>query len=108
MLEKVGTVDLQFYLLVLPLSFFYWIKLIFKTCNYMNKKALQGVLCAFPLGIMYVLYVLYVLYASLWSIFIGWNMNKYTVTATKKAGTTYEGMMTTKEPRVANGLIAIA
>lgn len=74
----------------------------------MNKKALQGVLCAFPLGIMYVLYVLYVLYASLWSIFIGWNMNKYTVTATKKAGTTYEGMMTTKEPRVANGLIAIA
>lgn len=41
-------------------------------------------------------------------VFIGWNMKKYTVTATKKDGTTYEGMMTTKEPRVTNGLIAIA
>lgn len=28
--------------------------------------------------------------------------------ATKKDGTTYEGMMTTKEPRVTNGLIGIA
>lgn len=35
-------------------------------------------------------------------------MKKYTVTATKKDGTTYEGLMTTKEPRVTNGLIAIA
>ncbi|EMF4673489.1 hypothetical protein L3033_003855 [Providencia stuartii] len=35
-------------------------------------------------------------------------MKKYTVTATKKDGTTYEGMMTTKEPRVTNGLIGIA
>lgn len=34
-------------------------------------------------------------------------MKKYTVT-TKKDGTTYEGLMTTKEPRVTNGLIAIA
>ncbi|EPY9585745.1 hypothetical protein ACXH2C_003699 [Proteus mirabilis] len=35
-------------------------------------------------------------------------MNKYHVIATKKDGTTYEGMMTTKEPRVTNGLIGIA
>ncbi|MBI6529065.1 hypothetical protein JEP40_08050 [Proteus vulgaris] len=33
---------------------------------------------------------------------------KYQVIATKKDGTTYEGMMTTKEPRVTNGLIGIA
>lgn len=32
---------------------------------------------------------------------------KYHVIATKKDGTTYEGMMTTKEPRVTNGLIGI-
>ncbi|MEX6162091.1 hypothetical protein AB6G16_10790 [Proteus mirabilis] len=35
-------------------------------------------------------------------------VNKYHVIATKKDGTTYEGMMTTKEPRVTNGLIGIA
>ncbi|MDM3582842.1 MULTISPECIES: hypothetical protein [Proteus] len=35
-------------------------------------------------------------------------MNKYHVIATKKDGTTYEGVMTTKEPRVTNGLIGIA
>ncbi|MEZ2709474.1 hypothetical protein [Proteus mirabilis] len=35
-------------------------------------------------------------------------MNKYHVIATKKDGTTYEGVMTTKEPRVTNGLICIA
>lgn len=35
-------------------------------------------------------------------------MNKYHVIATKKDGTTYEGMMTTKEPWVTNGLIGIA
>ncbi|HIE6169500.1 TPA: hypothetical protein ACXN03_000731 [Proteus mirabilis] len=35
-------------------------------------------------------------------------MNKYHVIATKKDGTTYEGMMTTKEPCVTNGLIGIA
>ena len=33
---------------------------------------------------------------------------KYEVTATKKDGTTYHGLMTTKEPRVTNGLIGIA
>lgn len=33
---------------------------------------------------------------------------KYQVIATKKDGTTYEGMMTTKESRVTNGLIGIA
>ncbi|WP_439652303.1 hypothetical protein [Proteus mirabilis] len=43
------------------------------------------------------------------AFFIGWNMTeKYHVIATKKDGTTYEGMMTTKEPRVTNGLIGIA
>lgn len=35
-------------------------------------------------------------------------MSKYSVIATKKDGTTYEGEMTTKEPRTTNGLIAIA
>ncbi|MBU9979652.1 hypothetical protein KTP48_12975 [Proteus mirabilis] len=35
-------------------------------------------------------------------------MNKYHVIATKKDGATYEGVMTTKEPRVTNGLIGIA
>lgn len=35
-------------------------------------------------------------------------MNKYHVIATKKDGTTYEGVMTTKEPRVTSGLIGIA
>lgn len=35
-------------------------------------------------------------------------MKKYTVTAAKKDGTIYEGLMTTKEPCVTNGLIAIA
>ncbi|XPN77406.1 hypothetical protein ACL00N_0011730 [Morganella morganii] len=33
---------------------------------------------------------------------------KYEVTATKKDGTTYHGLMTTKEPRITNGLIGIA
>ena len=33
---------------------------------------------------------------------------KYHVIATKKDGTTYEGIMTNKEPRVTNGLIGIA
>ncbi|ELW9235421.1 hypothetical protein JEP05_11410 [Proteus mirabilis] len=33
---------------------------------------------------------------------------KYEVTATKKDGTTYHGSMTTKEPRITNGLIGIA
>ncbi|HBL6967370.1 hypothetical protein Q4R25_14930 [Morganella morganii] len=33
---------------------------------------------------------------------------KYEVTATKKDGTTYPGLMTTKDHRVTNGLIAIA
>lgn len=43
------------------------------------------------------------------AFFIGWDMSeKYQVIATKKDGTTYEGMMTTKEPRVTNGLIGIA
>ncbi|EPP4754327.1 hypothetical protein Q4R26_06570 [Morganella morganii] len=33
---------------------------------------------------------------------------KYEVTATKKDGTTYHGLMTTKERRITNGLIGIA
>ncbi|MEM8017420.1 hypothetical protein Q4R00_17460 [Morganella morganii] len=33
---------------------------------------------------------------------------KYEVTATKKNGTTYHGLMTTKEPNITNGLIGIA
>lgn len=33
---------------------------------------------------------------------------KYHVIATKKDGTTYEGMMTTKEPHVTNGIIGSA
>lgn len=33
---------------------------------------------------------------------------KYTVIAKKKDGTIYEGVMTTKEPRLVNGLFAIA
>lgn len=34
--------------------------------------------------------------------------DKYNVKATKKDGTTYEGIMTTKEPRLVNGLFAIS
>lgn len=34
--------------------------------------------------------------------------DKYNVKATKKDGTTYEGVMKTKEPRLVNGLFAIA
>ncbi|STQ74400.1 hypothetical protein [Hafnia alvei] len=33
--------------------------------------------------------------------------DKYNVKATKKDGTTYEGVMTTKEPRLVNGLFAM-
>lgn len=33
---------------------------------------------------------------------------KYEATATKKDGTTYHGLMTTKELRITNGLIGIA
>jgi hypothetical protein len=32
----------------------------------------------------------------------------YNVSAKKKDGTTYEGIMTVKEPQIVNGLVAIA
>lgn len=34
--------------------------------------------------------------------------DKYNVKATKKDGTTYEGVMTVKEPQLVNGLFAVA
>ena len=35
-------------------------------------------------------------------------MPKYNVTAKKKDGTVYEGIMTVKEPQLVNGLFAVA